>query len=202
MGDGVFAPTPERIDASYREVLRLEKLVNDLALLTKLETPGFRPRIAGMRTLPFLNEVAQRFSGAASREGTDIAVEGEDLVLMTDADLVERALGNFVENALRYGERGGRIVLSAAMTAPGMAELRVENPGLIDEAVLPLVFDRSFRADPSRGSPGSGLGLAIAKAAAEAVGARIGALCDSTSRTTRFSLAFTLSLPALSPKSS
>jgi len=202
MGDGVFAPTPERIDASYREVLRLEKLVNDLALLTRLETPDFRPRRVEIRTLSFLTEIAQRFSGTAGREGMGIAVEGDDLVLMTDPDLVERAMGNFLENAIRYGERGGRIVLSSTVESPGRAELSVENPGLIDEAVLPFVFDRSFRADASRGSPGSGLGLAIAKAAADAIGAQIGALCDVPSRKTRFSLVFTDSLPALFPKSS
>jgi len=200
--DRVFSPTPERIDASYREVLRLEKLVNDLALLTKLETPGFRPRLAEIHTRPILEEIAQRFFDAAQGKGMEISVEGEDLVLTADADLLDRVLANLVENALRYGERGGSLLLSSAREPDGTSTIRVENPGLIDEKILPFIFDRSFRADASRGSSGSGLGLAIAKAAADALGARIEASREETSRRTIFSVGFTGSSPGLSPKSS
>jgi two-component system, OmpR family, sensor histidine kinase BaeS len=200
MRDGVFFPSPERIDLSYREVLRLEKLVNDLAVLTRLETPDFRPRFAVIRSLPFLEDIAQRFSGAVHGRSMSISVEGEDFALSSDPDLLDRALANFVENALRYGERGGDIILAATKDANGGAAIRVENSGLIEEEMLPFVFDRSFRADSSRGSPGSGLGLAIAKAAAEALGARIEASRDEGKRTTSFSIAFTASLPELPPK--
>jgi two-component system, OmpR family, sensor histidine kinase BaeS len=208
MRDGVFAPSPERIGLSYREVLRLEKLVNDLALLTKLETPDFRPRLAELSVLPFLEEIAERFAEAAAAAPMSIGVAGEDRKILADRDLIDRALANIAENAMRYGEKGGAILLRSEPGEEGGTVIRVENSGLIDERILPFVFDRSFRADSSRESPGtgispgSGLGLAIAKATAEALGARISVSRDEGRRTTSFSLAFTASLPGLPSKSS
>jgi two-component system, OmpR family, sensor histidine kinase BaeS len=197
MRDGVFPPSAERLDGGCREVLRLEKLVNDLALLTRLETPGFRPRLARLRIRPLLGEIAERFSKAAAERSTAIAVEGDDAEIEADADLLDRILGNLVENALRYGEGGGRVVLRTRGGLDGVVAIEVSNPGLIDARILPLVFDRSFRGDPSRESSGSGLGLSIAKAATEAQGARIEASRDEAAGRTAFSLAFTPSLPAI-----
>jgi two-component system, OmpR family, sensor histidine kinase BaeS len=197
MRDGVFAPSAERLEGSSREVLRLEKLVNDLALLTRLETPGFAPRLAEVRARPLLDEIALRFSEAARERSMGMSVEGGDLLLTADADLLDRALGNLVENALRYGEEGGTVELSSRRGPDGGAAIDVSNAGLIDERIIPFVFDRSFRGDPSRQSAGSGLGLSIAKAAAEAQGAGLSVSRDGESGRTIFSIAFTASLPAV-----
>jgi two-component system, OmpR family, sensor histidine kinase BaeS len=197
MRDGVFSPSARRLEESCREVLRLEKLVNDLALLTRLETPGFSPRLGRLRALPLLAEIAERFSKAAAEKSTSIAVEGDEAELEADADLLDRALGNLVENALRYGDGGGVVVLRARRGPDGGVVIEVSNPGLIDEGILPFVFDRSFRGDPSRESSGSGLGLSIAKAAVEAQGASIEAFRDEAAGRTVFSIAFTASLPAI-----
>jgi two-component system, OmpR family, sensor histidine kinase BaeS len=196
MRDGVFAPSAERLEGSCQEVLRLEKLVNDLALLTRLETPGFAPRMAEIRTRPLLDGIARRFSEAGAGASAVLS-DGEDLSLEADADLLDRMLGNLVENALRYGEEGGSVVLSARRGPEGAVAIDVSNAGLIDERIVPFVFDRSFRGDPSRGSAGSGLGLSIARVAAESQGARISVSSDAESGRTVFSVTFTASLPAV-----
>jgi len=198
MRDGVFPATGDRISGSCREVQRLEKLVNDLALLTRLETPDFKPALEPIEAPPFLREIARRFDDAARKKAMSISIECDDVAFRADPGLLDRAVSNFVDNALRYGKEGGRVELRAESLPDGGAAIRVVNEGLIDEAVLPFVFERSFRADSSRGSPGSGLGLAIAKAAAEAQGGRVEAARDEEAGTTAFSIVFTPSLPPLS----
>ncbi len=215
MRDGVFEPSPGRIESGCREIERLEKLVGDLALLTRLETPDFRPSLGPVGLEDFARGMARRFEaagsnikvtliGGASPEpgagGPAPAVAAAGAVspsILADEGLLDRAVSNLVDNAIRYGREGGKVELRAESLPGGGAAIRVVNEGLIDEAVLPFAFERSFRADSSRGSPGSGLGLAIAKAAAEAQGARIEASRDEAACATAFSIVFTSSLPPL-----
>jgi signal transduction histidine kinase len=86
-----------------------------------------------------------------------------------DKILLQRALGNLVDNALRHTPAGGSIEL-LARGEDGHVELGVKDSGCgIGPEDLPRVFDRFFRADPSRstGTGGTGLGLAIVKSIAE-----------------------------------
>ncbi|MCL5999671.1 MAG: HAMP domain-containing histidine kinase, partial [Chloroflexi bacterium] len=112
--------------------------------------------------------------------------------IAVDTDRMTQVLNNLVSNALRHTKRG-QIVLSAQPEGPRVC-LRVSDTGTgIAPEHLPFIFDRFYRADPSRqrgeGSDdgSSGLGLAIAKAIVEAHGGSIGV--DSTpERGTTFSI--------------
>ena len=79
---------------------------------------------------------------------------------------IERAVGNLLDNAAKWSNEGGRIEV---VVENGRVTVRDHGPG-IDEADLPHVFDRFYRAPNARGLPGSGLGLAIVRQAAEAHG--------------------------------
>jgi two-component system heavy metal sensor histidine kinase CusS len=77
--------------------------------------------------------------------------------------LFERAVNNLVENALRHTTSGGSIVISVAADATG-TQIEVKDTGAgISPEHLPHIFNRFYRADPSRSSEGSGLGLALVK---------------------------------------
>jgi len=94
---------------------------------------------------------------------------------------ITQVLNNLVSNALRYSTQGGKITIRAARyPSPGNAiEVSVTDTGPgIDPAALPYVFDRFYRADPSRSrnSGGSGLGLAIVKQLVEAHGGKVAAI--------------------------
>lgn len=89
----------------------------------------------------------------------------EDLRADLDRSLFQRAVGNLIENALKYTPAGGTVLLK---TSTGEGTLRVEvsdtGKGMPPEQIS-LVFDRFYRVDPSRSlsSGGAGLGLAIVK---------------------------------------
>lgn len=85
----------------------------------------------------------------------------------------ERAVGNLVDNALKFGTRADIAVRAVAGYA--VIEVGDDGPGIPD-ADLPYVFDRFHRSPDARSLPGSGLGLAIAKQVAEAYGGRIEAV--------------------------
>jgi len=191
MLDGVFAPVPDRINRLVSELRKLESLVNALALLSRIETPGFRPERAPIDIRSILSGTAERFGPEARAAGSEIVVEAPAVRMEADAALLERALENLVSNALRYGRPGGRIVLAARNTAPAGVTLSVENDGVIDPEILPRVFDRLFRADDSRGAEGRGLGLSIVKAIVEAHGGAVRAESDGETAKTRFIATFT-----------
>jgi two-component system heavy metal sensor histidine kinase CusS len=80
-----------------------------------------------------------------------------------DPMLFERAVGNLVDNALRFVSHGGEITLSIQSTAANSEITVADNGQGIAPEHLPRVFDRFYRADASRSSGGAGLGLALVK---------------------------------------
>jgi two-component system sensor histidine kinase MprB len=80
-----------------------------------------------------------------------------------DAELLERAIGNLLDNAAKWSPAGGCVDL---VVGDGEVVVSDDGPG-IAEADLPFVFDRFYRSAMARGRPGSGLGLAIVRQVAE-----------------------------------
>lgn len=187
MIDGVFAADPERIARLERELSRLEALVNSLALLSRIETPGFAVAKKPVNAAAFLSEAAGRFDAEAAARGFSLIVDSRPVTILADSDLLARAVDNLVSNAIRYGVPGGAIRLRCVGTGQNSGgEITVENDGVIEAALLPRLFDRLFRADSSRNTEGSGLGLSIARAIVAAHGGTIRAESDESKLVTRF----------------
>jgi two-component system sensor histidine kinase MprB len=103
-----------------------------------------------------------------------------------DRVLLERAVSNLLDNALKYSPEGAPIEV---IVRDGEVVVADHGPGVADDD-LPRIFDRFYRAAASRSKPGAGLGLAIVREAAEAHGGR--ATVESSPKGARF----TLTLPA------
>ena len=80
-----------------------------------------------------------------------------------DATLLERAISNLLDNAVKYSPAGAPIEVTVR---GGEVIVQDHGPGIAEED-LPRVFDRFYRAATARSKPGSGLGLAIVRATAE-----------------------------------
>jgi signal transduction histidine kinase len=162
------------------EAQRLERLVGELGVVERLrEGPSsLRPEILDATQL--LRDAAARFESRSAGQGVVIEVAGAGpgeprLTFTGDRLAAERILQNLVENALSVLPQGGHVWLRAsALTLPGRApgismSVTDDGPGL-PPGTTEKVFERFFRADPSRSGSGSGLGLAIVRELARAHG--------------------------------
>jgi len=103
----------------------------------------------------------------AERQGAvAFALSVEPTIVRGNAERIARAVSNLVENARKWSPDGAAVDVALK---GGVLSVRDHGPGFQD-ADLPFVFDRFYRASDARKLPGSGLGLAIVRQAAEAGG--------------------------------
>jgi two-component system OmpR family sensor kinase len=157
------------------ETARLERIIGDLLELARLEG-------GGGSLVPALVEVRQLFDRVRARHERTCADADIELVsriepgaerVRGDRDRLEQALQNLAANAIRYAPPGSAVELSARRQDGGLSfSVSDQGPGIAPEH-LAHVFDRFYKADPSRTAAGqaagggSGLGLSIVKAIAE-----------------------------------
>ncbi|HEX2377779.1 MAG TPA: ATP-binding protein [Gaiellales bacterium] len=159
----------EAIRRSSQEVDRMAQLAEDLLLLARSHGGELPLRIETLDAADLLTSVVSRFEWRAQAGNRPIATSQPDgLRLRGDRLRLEQALGNLVDNALRYGE--GEVRVSAAQ-AGAMVELQVsDGGGGIPPEFCGRAFERFSRHDHARSRGGAGLGLAIVRAIAEAHG--------------------------------
>ncbi len=171
----------EYLEIALRHGERLGRLVTDLFELAKLEAldePAERERLP---VGELVQDVAQKFSLNARDRGVSLnaGFEGGQTMIMADVGLMECALENVLENALRYTPNGGSIDICLVVAEQRLQiEIKDTGPGIGPEDVS-HVFDRYYRAQRAVGDDdrGAGLGLAIAKRAAELHGGSL--FCES-----------------------
>jgi two-component system sensor histidine kinase BaeS len=192
---GVFVPGPDAWRVLDEQTARLAHLVDDLALLWSAESRDLRLDIEVLDGPALLADARERHRAAAAARSIDLAV-GAVAPASVRGDRVRAAqvLDNLVGNALRYTPPGGHVTLALARDG-GVAVLSVadDGPGLTAEQAA-RVFERFYRADPSRSrdAGGSGLGLAISRSLVEAMGGSIAVASAGIGRGTTF----TVRLPA------
>ncbi len=159
----------EAVRRSSEEVDRLAQLAEDLLLLARSHGGGLPLRVEALDAADLLTSVASRFEWRAQAVSRPIVTsEPDGLRLQGDKLRIEQALGNLVDNALRYGEGAVRV---SARPAGAMVELHVADEGAgFPPEFLGRAFERFSRHDHGRARGGAGLGLAIVRAIAEAHG--------------------------------
>jgi heavy metal sensor kinase len=160
--------------SAAEETDRLVQLAEDLLVIARSDQGRLPVRLATVDAGELLAGVRERFRRRAVERGRAIEVEAPHGVsFQADPLRVEQALGNMVDNALRYG--GGGVGL-AASERDGTVTLHVTDEGTgFSPDYIDRAFERFTRADVARGRGGSGLGLAIVAAIAEAHHGTVGA---------------------------
>ncbi len=157
------------IASAIEEADRLSQLAEALLVIARSDKGELLLRLEPIEVSDLFATVRDRLSGRAERDGRSLVFEDASHgSVEADRMRVEQALGNLVENALRYG--GGTIrVWSRA--ADERMEIHVSDEGAgFPSDFLPHAFERFRRADTARSGDGTGLGLAIVKAIALAHG--------------------------------
>ncbi len=181
LADGAIAPTPAAYERLAKETERLQRLVNDLQELSKLES-GYLPiDTQAVAIAPLVSQVCDRF--AAQLVNSDRVKLTSDLpenlpAVWGDPARIEQILVNLLSNAFRHTETGtiSVRVYTQAASATRLVWVAVADTGEgIAEADVPRVFERFWRADRSRDriSGGSGVGLAICQRLVELQGGTI-----------------------------
>jgi signal transduction histidine kinase len=175
--DGVYPQDAEHLGPIYEETMLLQRLVEDLRLLSLAEAGQLQLIRTDVNVSELLNAAAESARAVADDKGIHLRVDSppDALYVEGDVDRLRQVIGNLVSNALRYTPRGGTITLRAR-EVDQRTHISVTDTGQgIAPADLSHVFDRFYRSDSARdrASGGSGLGLAIARAWVEAHGGEI-----------------------------
>jgi signal transduction histidine kinase len=159
----------EAVRRSSYEADRLSQLAEDLLLLARADRGQLPLRIESIDVDDLFASVAARFEWRAQELGKTLRRPAlHDVQVSGDRLRLEQALGNFVDNALRYG--GDEIRLEARMQ-DHQVELHVRDNGQgISPEFIPHAFERFARVDQARTGNGAGLGLSIANTIAESHG--------------------------------
>jgi signal transduction histidine kinase len=175
--DGIYPASAEQISPALEETYLLERLVEDLRLLTLAETRQLHFEHRDVNLGDIAAHVIDLFQAEADDKKIKLAFQRptEATVTSLDPQRIEQVVGNLVSNALRYTPEAGSIYLTVEKAA-GNAVLTVsdDGPGVPVEDV-PRIFRRFWRGEKSRSraSGGAGLGLAIARQLVEAQGGEI-----------------------------
>ena len=193
--DGVLPATDETYQQIHQEADRLNRLVDDLQELSRVEAGAYELDLRPTQIAPLVETLAKRFRQQfeAKRVGLDLDLPADLPPVLADEHRILQVLTNLTANALQYTPAGGTVTISAARTN-GTVQITVRDTGAgIAPEHLSHLFDRFYRVDKSRSRAaggGSGIGLTIAKYLVEAHGGEIWVESEGKGKGSTFS--FTL----------
>ncbi len=148
-------------------------MVEDLLLLARSDAQTLEVELRQVELGRLVRDVARSFEGLAASKGLEIRVDTEECYLLADERKLRQLVAILLDNGVRYNDTGS-FVRVQVQCETSRARILVEDDGPgIGPQHIGRVFDRFYRADPSRSSSGAGLGLSIAKAIVEAHGGEI-----------------------------
>ena len=178
-----------------RHTKRLEAIVEDLLSLSRIEfdEAGDRPNYEAVAVNSVIHRVAQTFAKAAeTKQMALLTTCPENLTARINEALLEQAIGNLVDNAIKYSREKTTVRIDVAAAEDELTiQVSDQGPG-IAQTQLPRIFERFYRVDQarSRALGGTGLGLSIVKHIALAHRGRVSVQSTLTKGST-----FTLHLP-------
>ncbi len=177
--DGVYPINEANIAPALEETYLLERLVEDLRLLTLAETRQLRFEPRDVDLVDLLNRSVTVFKPQAAEKNVTLQLQvTPNLPLVwIDPQRLEQVIGNVIDNALRYTNENGKILINAEANEGG-AKISIMDDGVgVPTEEIERIFDRFWRNEKSRTrkNGGAGLGLAIAKQLIEGQGGKIGA---------------------------
>lgn len=175
--DGVLAGTPETYQQVHAEADRLQRLVNGLQELSRVEAGAYQLKLESVSPVILIETVVKHLNRQFEEKGIHLEEQLDaDLPnVSADKDRILQVLTNLIGNALQYTPPGGSVVITATRVKSEIL-ISITDTGFgISPDHLPLIFKRFYRTDKSRAraSGGSGIGLTIAQALVKAHHGRI-----------------------------
>jgi signal transduction histidine kinase len=165
---------PRPWDLMQRGVKDMDRLIQDLLDVSRMEAGGLELDRSQLPLAPLLAELQEQFGDLARSRGVALACDADPAIphVLADRRRLVQALSNLIDNALRLTPSGGTVTVQA-LPAPGYVEFAVRDTGPgIPADQLPHLFDRFWQGARARRG-GAGLGLAIVRGIVEAHGGRV-----------------------------
>ncbi|HET7500079.1 MAG TPA: ATP-binding protein [Kofleriaceae bacterium] len=171
------------IDGLHRNAERLARILADLLDLSRLDAGQYRLELGRVPVRPMIEQALTAVEPQVAQRGVKISVAiPEGMAVRADPKALDHILVNLIDNAVKYGRPDGNVCVEARPDGNESAEgggvrieVRDDGPGIADKH-RPRVFERFYRADPSRSreAGGTGLGLSIVKHLVESMGGKVG----------------------------
>lgn len=175
-----------------RESMRLSRLINDLLELSRLQSGAVALEKQTFDLGDVIDEVTGQMALVASYSGIRVSARWRcprPLNVLSNRDRIEQVLIALVDNAIKFASDDGSITLDVSTNAEGTrAVVAVANTGHIQEAHLPHIFERFYKADVSHSDSGTGLGLAIVHEVLTHLGESIEAKNEGDNAVFRFTI--------------
>lgn len=171
----------EILYSSLEEYERMAKMVGDMLFLAQADNHQLQGEWVEVNLAIEVQMLFDYFEAWAEERSVSLECKGSAVYVQGDRLMIRRALSNLLSNAIRYTPAEQAVTVTLAAYSDDRVMVRVENPSLtISPEHLPKLFDRFYRADPSRQrkGDGAGLGLAIVKSIIDAHGGTITATSD------------------------
>ena len=170
------------LDIAYSKSKRLEKLIEDLFGFTKLNYGKISMHVSKVDIIKLLGQLLEESYPNFSNKNLSYELQSNvpAKVIMADGNLLARLFDNLINNAIKYGAEGKRVLVKVYAMAETV-QVSVTNYGyVIPEEELPLIFEKFYRVEHSRSvnTGGTGLGLAIVKNIVDMHGGDITVKCD------------------------
>ncbi|MEO2073826.1 MAG: ATP-binding protein [Bacillus sp. (in: firmicutes)] len=171
--DGIWEPTPQRLQVSHEELMRLVRLVNELEKLLAAENPQIKLEKIELEAGSVLEALYEMFMPIFKEKGVNLYIEEpkQEELFEADKDKLMQILSNILNNALKYTPEGKNVTLSVETDKAGYVGFKIQDEGSgMAEDDIPHIFERFYRGDKSRDrkTGGVGIGLSIVKALMDA----------------------------------
>lgn len=169
---------PQFLQVIQKHADRLAKLVEDLLTLSKIESREFQLKKEKFYLSELIDDVMEFVKEVAEKKkiSIDTVLIPSSLTIEGDRDILDQVLFNLLDNAIKYGREGGKIILSVVQKNQSEVEVSIRDNGMgIPKEDLPRIFERFYRVDKGRSQEmgGTGLGLSIVKHLISAHGGRV-----------------------------
>jgi len=168
---------PKLIDGLHRNAERLARILADLLDLSRLDAGQYRLEVGSVPVRSVTEQSLSAVETQAQKRGVTVEVAVPDTITVkADPKALDQILVNLIDNGVKYTRAEGHVWVEAREVGESVRiEVRDDGPGIADKH-RERVFERFYRADPSRSreAGGTGLGLSIVKHLVESMGGEVG----------------------------
>ena len=163
--DGIRKVSTDTLTPVHDEVLHLQRLVNDLYELSMSDIGALTYKKVPLDPIGILEGSIELFDKRFKEKGVELSNQASanaPVQILGDPDRLHQLFTNIIENSLRYTDVPGKLVISVTASPHNLIMTYADSSPGVSEEQLPRLFDRLYRADPSRKRSGSGAGLGLA----------------------------------------